>query len=544
MTKEEFSVAYQNGLKYTHRFLVSRGLSQDMAYDVSQAAWVCGWEQLEQLKNPASIAYWINTIAINIHRSKMRKLRKEDCLEKLIEPQTTSLSNLSTIEVERTLKLCRPQDQAVLIWYCLEGLGTAEISELTGWTRSAIRIRLLRARRNFAAKLLVPKTQLLDSSQVELTEDNSSQGDKMADQVLKLNLSPGMKAMVAGDGVAKLRSVSTNQVVLMDIAEIKRMMAAPDQFRVANLQALVILQGMGRQYLDAVKEYCTSRGVTETKYVANRAELTRWLDTVGKEPIPQKGGVPPGPANPLQPPAQPAAGPASQPAPQPEPPPAAEPQDGTVAQQNNGDPGSTTALPKNSPDASQPNNDPPPANGSTVAASPTSDPPPPADAPEPPPPANERRPDDPPRPTLISVLANLESIYAQCGGDSGKIISHVRMLGINDKAITNGNLYQRINAIRKRRGDAVPARGRHSSTRQTQLLDSTKAKELGAAIATLQATMQQVLILAAAVTSENETLQKAAAEQAETLKLVPAMQAELVMLREKVSKARTIFAEL
>ena len=59
--------------------------------------------------------------------------------------QTVSI-NLAAIDMGRILGLCRPQDR-VLLEQCLKGCSMSEIAGNEGVSETAIRIRLLRARR-------------------------------------------------------------------------------------------------------------------------------------------------------------------------------------------------------------------------------------------------------------------------------------------------------------------------------------------------------------------------------------------------------------
>jgi DNA-directed RNA polymerase specialized sigma24 family protein len=73
MTREQYGQAYQKGFNLTVRFLVSRGLAYDSAQETAQAAWVKGWERLAQLRDPSMVLTWMNSIALNIHRSYIRR---------------------------------------------------------------------------------------------------------------------------------------------------------------------------------------------------------------------------------------------------------------------------------------------------------------------------------------------------------------------------------------------------------------------------------------------------------------------------------------
>ena len=111
MTREEYGAAYKKGYNLTVRFLVSRGLSYDSAQETAQAAWVKGWERLGQLRDQNMVLTWMNSIALNIHRSCMRR---EPFLQTLPELPTPPKVNLAAIDVRRILKTCKKNDRMVL----------------------------------------------------------------------------------------------------------------------------------------------------------------------------------------------------------------------------------------------------------------------------------------------------------------------------------------------------------------------------------------------------------------------------------------------
>src|SRR5262249_60184024 len=65
----EYGEAYEAGFDRTVRFLISKGARGDGAQEAAQAAWVRGWERLEQLRNHSRLSTWINSIAPNFYRS-------------------------------------------------------------------------------------------------------------------------------------------------------------------------------------------------------------------------------------------------------------------------------------------------------------------------------------------------------------------------------------------------------------------------------------------------------------------------------------------
>src|SRR5258708_37060761 len=104
MTTEEYGRAYQRGFNLTVRFLVSRGLSYDSALDTAQAAWAKGWERREQLRDPSLVLTWTNSIALNIHRTF---LRRETPTQTFPELQDPPRMKLAALDVKRTFPDCK-----------------------------------------------------------------------------------------------------------------------------------------------------------------------------------------------------------------------------------------------------------------------------------------------------------------------------------------------------------------------------------------------------------------------------------------------------
>lgn len=154
MTTEDFGKAYQKGFNLTVRFLVSRGLSYDSALDTAQAAWAKGWERREQLRDPSLVLTWTNSIALNIHRTF---LRREPQTQTLPELQAPPRMNVAAIDVKRILKECKPNDRVVLEGHYIEGYKVQEIARQHGWSETAVRIRLLRARRSVERRINRPR---------------------------------------------------------------------------------------------------------------------------------------------------------------------------------------------------------------------------------------------------------------------------------------------------------------------------------------------------------------------------------------------------
>lgn len=143
MTREGYAQAYERGFRLTLRFLRARGVPWECASEVTQTAWTKGWERLAQLQNDGMVVTWVNTIALNVHR---RLQRDEPSWQDLPELGSAPGVNLAAIDIARILKVCGPGDRA-LLKYQMSGFSPREIAKLRGVPESAIRVRLLRARR-------------------------------------------------------------------------------------------------------------------------------------------------------------------------------------------------------------------------------------------------------------------------------------------------------------------------------------------------------------------------------------------------------------
>lgn len=160
MTQEEFGEMYQRDFARTVRVVRARGASPEHAEDVAQRAWFQGWQKLDQLREKAALAGWINMIAVNCYR-------RSGAYEARYHPlPDTELSgevgvDLASIDVATILKNCRPADRA-LFEHQLSGLTTRDIARKQGVTETAIRVRLMRARRDVRGTLNARAAALRD----------------------------------------------------------------------------------------------------------------------------------------------------------------------------------------------------------------------------------------------------------------------------------------------------------------------------------------------------------------------------------------------
>jgi RNA polymerase sigma factor (sigma-70 family) len=151
LTPEQFSEAFGRGYPMTRRFLLSRGASSDTAEEVSQAAWAKSWECLNQLRCPDMIGAWVNSIAKNILKSRLRSGQK---LEGLTESSKAAWPETEGTDAKRVLTEYDNRDRRILHGYYIEGYTAEELAGRIGLTAVTVRVRLHRLRKALRDQLL------------------------------------------------------------------------------------------------------------------------------------------------------------------------------------------------------------------------------------------------------------------------------------------------------------------------------------------------------------------------------------------------------
>lgn len=110
-----------------------------------------------------SFGAWLSRIAFNVCYDELRRLKRrpESSLSELDEDEAAWLRNRASaahdargVESEavsrelaaKLLSRLSPEDRVVLVMLDVEGLSTAEIAEVTGWSVSKVKVRAHRAR--------------------------------------------------------------------------------------------------------------------------------------------------------------------------------------------------------------------------------------------------------------------------------------------------------------------------------------------------------------------------------------------------------------
>jgi RNA polymerase sigma-70 factor (ECF subfamily) len=141
--------------------------------DLAQEIFLKMFSRLEQYKGTVAFTHWVSRIAVTtcIDQLRAQKRRPEFRWADLSEQEAEVLDSVLTSEgdvaandalaarelVHKLLGQLKPEDRLVLQLLDLEQRSVAEISEITGWNQSLVKVRAFRARRKL--KILFTELQ-------------------------------------------------------------------------------------------------------------------------------------------------------------------------------------------------------------------------------------------------------------------------------------------------------------------------------------------------------------------------------------------------
>jgi len=150
---------------YARAFSMMR--SEDEALDVSQEAWVKGWQRLKQFQGESSFVTWMTRIVINLCLDQLRKQKRQkaESIEQLAEDSggverqmpvvtTNPTEGLERRElrarIDRALNQLSYEHRTVLILHEFEELEYKEIAKRMQCSIGTVMSRLFYARRRMA----------------------------------------------------------------------------------------------------------------------------------------------------------------------------------------------------------------------------------------------------------------------------------------------------------------------------------------------------------------------------------------------------------
>jgi RNA polymerase sigma factor (sigma-70 family) len=146
-------------IRIVRAHLPRRVAEEDLAQDI----FLKMFTRLEQYHGAVPFPHWVSRIAVTtcIDQLRAQKRRPEFRMADLSETEAEVLGNVMTSEndvaandamaahelVHKLLLELKPDDQLVIRLLDLEQKTIAEISDLTGWNQSLVKVRAFRARR-------------------------------------------------------------------------------------------------------------------------------------------------------------------------------------------------------------------------------------------------------------------------------------------------------------------------------------------------------------------------------------------------------------
>ena len=144
--------------------------NEDEELDLSQDAWIKGWQRLAQFQGDSTFVTWMTRIVINLCLDQLRKLKRkhEESLEAMeeesggIERQLQAVIPNPTegleraelrLRLDRALTLLSPEHRSVLILHEFEQLDYKEIARRMKCSIGTVMSRLFYARRRMASLL-------------------------------------------------------------------------------------------------------------------------------------------------------------------------------------------------------------------------------------------------------------------------------------------------------------------------------------------------------------------------------------------------------
>ena len=172
MAAFEELVARHRDKIYARAFSLMR--NEDDALDLSQEAWVKGWQRLSQFQGDSSFVTWMTRIVINLCLDELRKQKRHrlESIEQMeeeaggVERQMPVVAanptgNLERAElrqeIDRALGQLSVAHRTALILHEFEELEYKQIAKVMGCSIGTVMSRLFYARRRMAALMTNPQ---------------------------------------------------------------------------------------------------------------------------------------------------------------------------------------------------------------------------------------------------------------------------------------------------------------------------------------------------------------------------------------------------
>jgi RNA polymerase sigma-70 factor (ECF subfamily) len=133
--------------------------SRPAAEDAVQEALLRAWERSAKGQEIDSLEAWVTTVALNLSRSGLRRLRSERRARTRLAGPRDVEPDVERLDVERALStLPRRQREAVVLRYYLQ-LDTREVAAALGVGEGTVKSTLFRARAALTSALRIPESE-------------------------------------------------------------------------------------------------------------------------------------------------------------------------------------------------------------------------------------------------------------------------------------------------------------------------------------------------------------------------------------------------
>jgi RNA polymerase sigma-70 factor (ECF subfamily) len=144
--------------------------NEEEAVDLSQEAWVKGWQRLRQFQGDSSFGTWMTRIVINLCLDQLRKHKRQrtESIEEMTEETggverhmpVVTINPTAGLErgelrqrIDRALGLLSHEHRTVLVLHEFQELEYKEIAKVMGCSIGTVMSRLFYARRKMASLL-------------------------------------------------------------------------------------------------------------------------------------------------------------------------------------------------------------------------------------------------------------------------------------------------------------------------------------------------------------------------------------------------------
>jgi RNA polymerase sigma-70 factor, ECF subfamily len=147
LNSKDFSLIYETYHQDVYRLLYFMSGNKEVSEDLLQNTFIKAFNNFNQLKNREKLKSWLLQIARNQFLDYLKSAhvsKKADGVE--IEIAQNGQAE-TVVELMQVLKQLSPDYREVLVLTEMEGMTALEVSEITGISESAVKSRLLRARK-------------------------------------------------------------------------------------------------------------------------------------------------------------------------------------------------------------------------------------------------------------------------------------------------------------------------------------------------------------------------------------------------------------